>query len=155
MLTEEQTMISDMAASFAADRLRPNAAKWDEEHCLDRDVLRELGDLGFGGIYVSEEVGGSALGRLDAALIFEKLSMGDVSHAAFMSIHNMATWMTDKFGEEDMRRKWVPKLAAADLIISYCLTEPGAGSPRSDRKSADGFVTSVNPRPVISKTPIS
>lgn len=128
MLTNEQKMMVDMAADFTNDRLRPNAATWDRNKCMDRGVLKDLGELGFGGVYVAEDYGGSALGRLDAALIFEQLAKGCVSTAAFLSIHNMATWMIDRFGSDSMRRKWVPKLVSGALITSYCLTEPNAGS---------------------------
>ena len=127
-LSEDRIMIQDMARKFASERLRPNAMRWDEEKTLDRDVLQEAGSLGFGAIYAREDVGGSALTRLDAALIFEALSAGDVSHAAFLSIHNMATWMIDTYGNEEQRQKWVPRLAPLELIASYCLTEPSSGS---------------------------
>jgi alkylation response protein AidB-like acyl-CoA dehydrogenase len=126
-LTEDQRLIADMARSFAQDRLRPNAARWEEEG-LDRGVLRELAELGFAGIYVREDVGGSALTRLDAALIFEELSRGCVATAAFVSIHNMCSWMIDAFGNEEQRQTWLPKLASMEKIASYCLTEPGSGS---------------------------
>ncbi|KCZ57703.1 acyl-CoA dehydrogenase family protein [Hyphomonas chukchiensis] len=127
-LSDEQIMIAEMAANFSRDRLRPNAARWDRDKTLDRAILGELGALGFAGIYTQEQYGGSGLGRLDAVLIFEQLSKGCVSHAAFLSIHNMATWMVDRFGDDALRARFVPKLASADLIASYCLTEPGAGS---------------------------
>ncbi len=135
-LTDEQVMIQDMAKGFALDRLRPNAARWEGEGTLDRDVLKALGELGFGGIYTKEEHGGSALGRLDAVLIFEQLSRGCVSHASFLSIHNMATWMIDSFGGDALRAKYVPRLTAVDLIASYCLTEPGAGSDAASLKTS-------------------
>ena len=135
MLTEEQIMISDMAKSFAMDQLRPQAESWDREKRMDRSVLEALGALGFGGIYTKEEHGGSGLGRLDAALIFEQLSRGDISHAAFLSIHNMATWMIDSFGHDQLRAKFVPRLTATGLIASYCLTEPGAGSDAASLKT--------------------
>lgn len=127
-LSEDQMMIQDMARKFAAERLRPNAMRWEEEKMLDRATLQEAGSLGFGAIYAKDDMGGSALSRLDAALIFEALSAGDVSHASFLSIHNMATWMIDQYGSEEQRRKWVPRLAAMELIASYCLTEPSSGS---------------------------
>ncbi|WP_439620214.1 acyl-CoA dehydrogenase family protein [Hyphomonas sp.] len=136
MLTEEQTMISDMAKSFAMSELRPHAAEWDKAGQMDRAKLVALGELGFGGIYTTEEHGGSGLGRLDAALIFEQLSRGDVSHAAFLSIHNMATWMIDSFGHDQLRAKYVPRLTATELIASYCLTEPGAGSDAASLKTS-------------------
>jgi alkylation response protein AidB-like acyl-CoA dehydrogenase len=126
-LSEDQVMIVETARAFAQERLRPNASRWETEG-LDRGVLRDLASLGFGGIYVREDVGGSALTRLDAALIFEELSRGDVSTAAFLSIHNMCSWMIDSFGDDDQRRKVLPKLATMETIASYCLTEPGSGS---------------------------
>lgn len=126
--SEEQRLISDMASDFAMNELRPHAAMWDAEGFLDREKFTALGALGFGGIYTREEYGGSGLSRLDAALIFEQLSRGDISHAAFLSIHNMATWMVDSFGDEQLRAQYVSRLASTDLIASYCLTEPGAGS---------------------------
>lgn len=128
MLTDEQVMIVDMAHGFSMERLRPNAAKWDEEGAMDRPTFEALCELGFGGIYAQSELGGSALGRLDAALIFEQLSRGCISHAAFLSIHNMATWMIDKFGDDALRQQFVPDLTAGRKLASYCLTEPGAGS---------------------------
>ncbi len=127
-LTEEQTLIKDMAAGFAGDKLRPNAARWDEEKHFPVSVMREAAALGFAGIYVGEEHGGSNLSRLDAALIFEQLSMGCVATAAYLSIHNMASWMIDTYGNEEQRAKWLPGLMSMDLIASYCLTEPGSGS---------------------------
>lgn len=136
MLTEEQTMICDMAKNFAMDRLRPHAERWDREKYMDRGVLQALGALGFGGIYTQEAHGGSGLGRLDAALIFEQLSRGDISHAAFLSIHNMATWMIDRFGDDALRARYVPRLTQVELIASYCLTEPGAGSDAASLKTS-------------------
>lgn len=127
-LTEEQVMIQDMAKRFAADRLAPYTGEWDEQKHFPVDVIRDTAELGFAGIYVGEDVGGSSLGRLDAALIFEQLSYGDVSTAAFISIHNMASWMIDRFGAEEQRKTWLPKLTSMELIASYCLTEPGSGS---------------------------
>lgn len=127
-LSEEQVMIQDMAKRFAADRLAPHTSEWDETKHFPVDVIKETASLGFAGIYVGEDVGGSSLGRLDAALIFEQLSYGDVSTAAFISIHNMASWMIDRFGSDVQRKEWLPKLTRMDLIASYCLTEPGSGS---------------------------
>ncbi|MEM9668256.1 MAG: isobutyryl-CoA dehydrogenase [Pseudomonadota bacterium] len=126
--SDEQVMIQDMARKFAADQLAPNSDRWDEEKHFPVDVIRQAAELGFAGIYVREDVGGSALTRLDAVLIFEQLSQGDVSTAAFISIHNMASWMIDRFGEEEQRQYWLPKLTSMELIASYCLTEPGSGS---------------------------
>ncbi|HYD88581.1 MAG TPA: acyl-CoA dehydrogenase family protein [Vitreimonas sp.] len=126
-LTEDQHMIVETARSFAQDRLRPNAARWEEEG-LDRGVLKELAGLGFAGIYVGEEHGGSGLTRLDAALIFEELSRGCVATSAFLSIHNMCAWMIDSFGAAEQRAQWLPQLTTMEKIASYCLTEPGSGS---------------------------
>jgi alkylation response protein AidB-like acyl-CoA dehydrogenase len=126
-LTEDQTLIVDTARSFAQDKLRPNASRWEEEG-LDRGVLKELAELGFAGIYVREDVGGSGLSRLDAALIFEQLSRGCISTAAFLSIHNMCSWMIDSFGSEEQRQRLLPPLTSMEKIASYCLTEPGSGS---------------------------
>ncbi|ANP46526.1 acyl-CoA dehydrogenase family protein [Candidatus Viadribacter manganicus] len=126
-LTEDQELIVETARSFAQEKLRPNAARWEEEG-LDRGVLQELAGLGFGGIYVGEEHGGSGLSRLDAALIFEELSRGCIATAAFLSIHNMCSWMIDSFGSEEQRAEWLPKLTTMEKIASYCLTEPGSGS---------------------------
>ncbi len=128
ILTEEQSLISETAAKFTADMLRPNSARWEEERTLDRSVLEALGELGFGGIYLNEDLGGSGLSRFDAVLIFEQLSKGDISHATFLSIHNMAGAMIDKFASEELRQHYIPKFASCELIASYCLTEPGSGS---------------------------
>ena len=127
-LTEEQTLIQDMAKNFAASELAPNSAKWDEEKFLDRAVFTKAAELGFLGIYTGEEHGGTALSRLDSALVFEQLAAGDVSHTAMMTIHNMARWMIDRYADDNLRAKYVPRLTAGELIASYCLTEPGAGS---------------------------
>ena len=126
--TDDQILIADTARAFSAKRLAPNAMAWEEAGTLDRATLVDMAALGFAGIYVREDVGGSGLNRLDAAIIFEELSRGDVSHAAFVSIHNMASWMIDTFGNEAQRQHWLPRLTSMELIASYCLTEPGAGS---------------------------
>ncbi|MEH6411788.1 MAG: acyl-CoA dehydrogenase family protein, partial [Hyphomonas sp.] len=128
MFTDEQAMIRDMAQKFAKDRLLPHSEAWDRDSHFPVDVIRDAAELGFAGIYVKEDVGGSGLTRTDAALIFEQLSYGDVSTAAFISIHNMASWMVDTFGSEAQRKAWLPRLTSMELIASYCLTEPGAGS---------------------------
>jgi alkylation response protein AidB-like acyl-CoA dehydrogenase len=135
MLSEDQRLIVDTAATFAAERLRPNAALWEREERLDRPTLEALAALGFGAIYVREDVGGSGLTRHDAALIFEELSSGCVSTAAFLSIHNMCGWMIDKFGDDDVRQRVLPKLATMETIASYCLTEPNAGSDAASLKT--------------------
>ena len=127
-LTEDQALIQDAARRFAQDRLKPNAAEWDEKKIFPVDVLKESAALGFAGIYTRDDVGGSGMSRVDAALIFEQLARGCVSTAAFISIHNMVSWMIDSWGSEDQRRRWLPSLTAMDMIGSYCLTEPGSGS---------------------------
>ena len=127
-LSEEQTLIQDMAKNFAATELAPHSSKWDEEKFLDRAVFSKAAELGFMGMYSSEDYGGTALSRLDSAIVFEQLAAGDVSHTAMMTIHNMATWMVDRYGDDSVRAKYVPRLTAGELIASYCLTEPGAGS---------------------------
>ncbi|MGJ8563936.1 MAG: acyl-CoA dehydrogenase family protein [Alphaproteobacteria bacterium] len=127
-LSEEQTLIQDMARQFSNAELAPHAAKWDEEKFLDRTVFTKAAELGFMGIYTGEEHGGTALSRLDSALVFEQLARGDVSHTAMITIHNMATWMVDRYGGAELRAKYVPRLTSGELIASYCLTEPGAGS---------------------------
>lgn len=127
-LTEDQLFIQDTAKRFAYDRLRPNAGDWDERKHFPVDVMREAAALGFASIYTREDHGGSSLTRLDAVLIFEQLSRGCIATAAFLSIHNMCTWMIDSFGTEDLRAHWLPKLVGMDAIASYCLTEPGSGS---------------------------
>jgi alkylation response protein AidB-like acyl-CoA dehydrogenase len=126
-LTEDQALIVETARAFAQEKLRPNAARWEEEG-LNREALQELASLGFGGIYVREEHGGSGLTRHDAALIFEELSRGCVATAAFLSIHNMCAWMIDSFGDDEQRSQWLPQLTTMEKIASYCLTEPGSGS---------------------------
>jgi alkylation response protein AidB-like acyl-CoA dehydrogenase len=127
-LNDDQRAIQDAARAFADAELAPNSAKWDEDRHFPVDVMRHAAEMGFCGIYTGEEHGGMALGRVEAAVIFEELSRGDVATAAFISIHNMATWMIDKFGSEDLRSRFVPSLVTMDKMASYCLTEPGSGS---------------------------
>lgn len=127
-LTEEQIAIRDMARKFAVDEMLPNAAEWDEKKIFPKDVLKKAAGLGFASIYVSPDHGGVGLTRLDAALIMEQLAYGCPSTAAFISIHNMCSWMIDAFGTEDQKAKYLPKMATMDLIASYCLTEPSSGS---------------------------
>ncbi len=134
-LTEEQEAIQEMARRFAEDELAPHAARWDEEKHFPVDVIRKSAELGLAGIYTREDVGGSALGRLDAALIFEALSSGCTSTAAYISIHNMCTWMIDRFGSDELRKKYCPKLTSMELLSSYCLTEPGSGSDAAALKT--------------------
>ncbi len=127
-LSDDQRAIQDAALSFARAEMAPHAARWDEDKHFPVDMLRQAAGLGFAGVYVRDDVGGSGLTRLDASLIFEALAMGDVSSAAFLSIHNMASWMIDAFGSDALRHKYLPRLTTMELIASYCLTEPGAGS---------------------------
>ena len=134
-LNDDQLAIQDMARKFTADQITPHAAKWDEEKMFPRDVVRAAGELGFGAIYISEEMGGINLGRLESALIFEALSYGCPSTAAFISVHNMATWMIDKFGDEQIRQRYVTQLIGMEKLGSYCLTEPGSGSDAAALKT--------------------
>ncbi len=134
-LSEDQVAIQDAARAFAEAELAPHSARWDEEKHFPVDVIRRAAELGFAGLYVQEDVGGSALSRLDAAIVFEELSRGDVSTAAFISIHNMASWMIDRFGSEALRAKYLPRLTSMELIASYCLTEPGSGSDAAAMRS--------------------
>lgn len=134
-LTEDQRAFFDTARDFADKELAPNAAQWDAEAIFPVETMRRAAELGFAGIYVRDDVGGSGLSRLDAALIFEALSMGCTSTAAYISIHNMASWMIDTFGSDEQRQKWLPRLTSMDLIASYCLTEPGAGSDAASLKT--------------------
>ena len=134
-LTDEQLMIQEAAHRFACDRMRPFAGAWDETKHFPVEVLREAAGLGFAAIYCDEEHGGSGLSRLDGVLIFEQLSRGCIATAAFLSIHNMCTWMIDRFGSAEQRAQWVPRMATMDLIASYCLTEPGSGSDAAAMKT--------------------
>ena len=127
-LNEDQVAIQDAARAFAQAELAPHSARWDEEHHFPVDVMRKAAELGFAGLYVREDVGGSALSRLDATLVFEALAYGDVTVAAFISIHNMVSWMVDRYGSEALRSRVLPRLTTMELIGSYCLTEPGSGS---------------------------
>ena len=135
MLSEEQSAIQDMARNFATEKLAPHAQQWDEDKHFPVDTLREMAGLGFAGIYLQEEHGGSGLSRFDAALIFEALSGGCTSTAAYMTIHNMASWMIDSFGSAEQRAKYLPRLTSMEWIASYCLTEPGSGSDAGAMRS--------------------
>jgi len=134
-LTDEQQAIRDMARRFADEELSPHAAEWDEKKHFPVDVIRKTAELGLAGIYTREDVGGSGLGRVEAALIFEALSAGCTSTAAYISIHNMCSWMIDRFGADAVRKKYCPKLTSMEMIASYCLTEPGAGSDAAALKT--------------------
>jgi len=134
-LTDDQEAIQEMARRFAADELAPHAAQWDEEKHFPVDVIKKTAELGLAGIYTRDDVGGSGLGRLDAALIFEALSGGCSSTAALISIHNMCCWMIDRFGADSLRQKYCPELTSMNMIASYCLTEPGSGSDAAALKT--------------------
>lgn len=127
-LDDDERAIRDTAREFADEFLAPHALDWDERKHFPVDVLRKSGSIGLGGIYVREEFGGSGLRRLDAVRIFEQLSTGCPSVAAYISIHNMAAWMVDCYGDDEQRRAWLPGLTSMDLLASYALTEPGVGS---------------------------
>ena len=134
-LTDEQREIQELARRFTADRITPFAGEWDEKHIFPRDTIREAAELGFAAIYVSEESGGIALGRLEAALIMEAMAYGCPSTSAFISIHNMASWMIDRFGDADVKGRYLPDLVTMDRMASYCLTEPGSGSDAAELKT--------------------
>lgn len=134
-LTDEQCEIQELARRFTADRITPFAAEWDEKHIFPRDTIKEAAELGFAAIYVSEESGGIALGRLEAALIMEAMAYGCPSTSAFISIHNMASWMIDRFGDADVKARYLPDLVTMERMASYCLTEPGSGSDAAALKT--------------------
>ena len=134
-LTEDQRAIQDMARKFTADAITPFAAEWDEKAHFPRDVIKQAAELGFAAIYVSEESGGIGLGRLEAALIMEAMSYGCPATSAFISIHNMASWMIDSFGGAAVKAKYLPDLVTMDRMASYCLTEPGSGSDAAALKT--------------------
>src|SRR6266545_4094999 len=134
-LTEEQQAFQATARDFARAEMMPHARAWDENEIFPVDALRKAAALGFGGIYVKDDVGGSGLTRLDATLIFEELAQGCTSTAAYISIHNMAAWMIDHYGNDEQRRRFLPKLCTMEHFASYCLTEPGAGSDAASLKT--------------------
>ncbi len=146
-LSEDQLAFQSAARSFARSELAPYASEWDEREIFPVEKFRQAGELGFAGIYVREDVGGSALTRLDAALIFEELSYGCTSTAAFISIHNMASWMIDRFGNDEQRRRFLPQFTTMEKLASYCLTEPSSGSDAASLKTKavlDGDHYAVN-----------
>ncbi len=134
-LTDDQREIQDLARRFTADRITPFAGEWDEKHHFPRDVVQAAAELGFGAIYVSEESGGIGLGRLEAALIMEAMAYGCPSTSAFISIHNMAAWMLDRFGSAEIKDRYLPRLVGAEWLASYCLTEPSSGSDAAALKT--------------------
>ncbi len=134
-LTEEQSAIFEMAHTFGQDRIAPHARTWEAQGTIPKELWPEVGALGFGGLYVSEESGGAGLTRLDATLVFEALSMACPSVAAFLSIHNMCARMIDSFGSDDMKNRLLPDVIALENVLSYCLTEPGSGSDAAALKT--------------------
>jgi len=134
-LSEQQRAIKDTARAFAHGEMMPLARQWDEEEVFPADTLRQAAALGFGGIYVSADLGGSALSRLDAALIFEELAQGCPSTAAYISIHNMVAWMIDAYGAGELRERLLPDLCSMGKFASYCLTEPDSGSDAASLKT--------------------
>ena len=134
-LTDDQLAIQEMAQRFTADNITPHAGSWDEEHHFPVDVIKRTGELGFGAIYVSEDAGGIALGRLEAALIMEAMAYGCPTTSAFISIHNMAAWMIDTFGGQDLKDRYLPDLVTMEKLASYALTEPGSGSDAAALKT--------------------
>ena len=127
-LSEEQRAIFDMARAFGADEIAPHAREWEREGTIPKALWPKVAELGLGGIFVSEEHGGSGLSRLDATLVFEALAMACPAVGSFLSIHNMCGGMIDKFGSDEARAKWLPGLVSMETVFSYCLTEPGSGS---------------------------
>jgi alkylation response protein AidB-like acyl-CoA dehydrogenase len=134
-LTDDQLAIQEMARRFTADAITPHAAEWDEKHVFPKDTIRAAAELGFAAIYVSEESGGIGLGRLEAALIMEAMAYGCPSTSAFVSIHNMAGWMLDRFGSAAVKDKYLPRLVGMEWMASYCLTEPSSGSDAAALKT--------------------
>jgi alkylation response protein AidB-like acyl-CoA dehydrogenase len=135
-LTEEQKSIQESAYNFAKNELYPHAKEWDEKKIFPKDVYKKAAELGFAAIYVNEKYGGSALGRLEASLIFEGLSTGCVGSSAYLSIHNMCCWMIDEYGTEEQKEKWLPHMSTLDSFASYCLTEPNSGSDAMSLKTS-------------------
>ncbi len=134
-LNEDQIAFADMARAFAQNELEPQAGEWDLEATFPVDVLQKAGELGFCGLYTPEEVGGLGMSRLDASIIFEQLSMGCTSTTAYITIHNMVSWMVSSFGGPAVIEQWGEGLASGQLLGSYCLTEPNAGSDAASLKT--------------------
>ncbi|MDF0601459.1 acyl-CoA dehydrogenase family protein [Psychromarinibacter sp. C21-152] len=134
-LSEEQTAIFDMARTFAEDHIAPHARAWEAAGTIPKDLWPRLAELGFGGLYVSDEYGGSGLTRLDAALVFEALSRSCASVAAFLSIHNMCAGMIDRHASDEMKARVLPRMVTMETVFSYCLTEPGSGSDAAALKT--------------------
>lgn len=144
-LSEEQSAIFDMAHAFGQEHIAPHSHQWEKDGTIPKSLWPQLAELGFGGLYVSDEYGGTGLSRLDATLVFEALAMSDPSVGSFLSIHNMCGGMIDKFGSEETKQKWLPALCSMEKVFSYCLTEPGSGSDAAALKTRaertnDGYV---------------
>ena len=134
-LSEEQTAIFDMAYAFGQEHIAPHAQAWEKAESIPKELWPQIAELGFGGLYVSEEGGGSGLSRLDATLVFEALSMACPSVAAFLSIHNMCAKMLDSFASDEMKSRIMPDILSMNTVLSYCLTEPGSGSDAAALKT--------------------
>lgn len=144
-LSEEQRAFQETARAFAHAVMMPHARDWDEGEIFPVDALRQAAALGFGGVYVKEDVGGSALSNLDATIIYEELAQGCTSTTAYISIHNMAAWMIDRYGSNEQRQRFLPKLCSMQHFASYCLTEPESGSDAASlatraRRDGDHYV---------------
>jgi len=146
-LSDEQRAFRDAARAFAVNEMAPHAGAWDEDKTFPEAALRRAAGLGFAGIYIGDDVGGAGLSRLDATIVFEELAAGCTSTAAYISIHNMAAWMIDRFGNAEQRRRFLPPLMTMQHFASYCLTEPEAGSDaaalatRAERDGDDYVLT--------------
>jgi isobutyryl-CoA dehydrogenase len=143
-LSEEQLEFYNVARSFADNELRPFAAKWDEEHSFPLETYKKFGDLGFAGIFVRDDVGGTGLSRVDTVAIVEALATGCVGTTAMLTIHNMCAGMVDKFGTEEQRQRWLPSMCKLDTMASYCLTEPGSGSDAGSLSTKAKFDPATN-----------
>lgn len=134
-LTDDQHDFKQLAKDFADDHFAPNANEWDQKEIFPIEVMRQAAELGFGALYTSDEFGGTGLSRLDSAMILEQLATGCPATTAYLSIHNMVTWMIDKFGNDVQRKKFIPQLAPMQILSSYCLTEPSSGSDAAAAKT--------------------
>ncbi len=142
--SDERDAILDAVRDFAATEFAPHTLEWDAEKHFPRDVLRRAGELGLGGVYVNDDVGGAGLSRADAVAIFEELAYGDPTVTAYITIHNMVAWMIDTYGTSAQRERWLPSLVAMDDLGAYCLTEPAPGRmppPSPPRRSATATPT--------------
>jgi len=134
-LTQEQIAIRDMARDFAEKEIAPYAGDWDEKHFFPIETLRKAAALGLAALYVKSDVGGTELSRLDSALVFEELATACPTTAAYLSIHNMVSWLIDTYASETLRQHWLPQLASMEILSSYCLTEPSSGSDAASLKT--------------------